>query len=273
VKNLIYILLTFFLFIFSTYSQQKDSLIQLYPGLGDTINLFDREYFNLYKNIEGFQKASLYVRHNSRLISRLTLDIYGDLIDTIFIQPISILEKVQADINKIVDENEKRTKIKANTLLTLEDDRSINGQFNMFSQENIYFVLENDFIKEFQSTKFKIPVSKVDKINILGESKTWSYAGWGALIGLAVGGIIYFSKKDDITENPGIGGGGFKGIELFSTPILGGLIGLITGSISSTNDVIYKINSEYDLLKLKNYAKYYFRYDESVEELYREIEY
>ena len=106
-KNLIYILLTFFLFIFSTYSQQKDSLIQLYPGLGDTINLFDREYFNLYKNIEGFQKASLYVRDNSKLISRLRLDISGALVDTIFIQPISMLEKVQTDINKIISENEK----------------------------------------------------------------------------------------------------------------------------------------------------------------------
>jgi hypothetical protein len=271
-KNLIYILLTFFLFIFSTYSQQKDSLIQLYPGLGDTINLFDREYFNLYKNIEGFQKASLYVRDNSKLISRLRLDISGDLVDTIFIQPISMLEKVQTDINKIISENEKRTEIKANTLLTLEDDRSINGKLNMFSKVNLYFISENDVINEFQSTKFKIPVSKVDKINILGESKTWSYAGWGALIGLAVGGIIYFSTKDDITTNSGIGGGGFKGIEIISVPILGGLIGLITGSISSTDDVIYKINSEYDLLRLKNYAKYYFGYDEVIEEEYISLE-
>ena len=47
-KKLIYMLLTFVLFISSAYSQERDSLIQLYPGIGDTICLFDREFFNLY---------------------------------------------------------------------------------------------------------------------------------------------------------------------------------------------------------------------------------
>ena len=59
---------------------------------------------------------------------------------------------------------------------------------------------------------------------------------------------------------------------MISTPILGGLIGLIIGAAASTNDEVYKINSEYDLLKLKDYAKYYFRYDESVDEKYLELE-
>ena len=118
----------------------------------------------------------------------------------------------------------------------------------------------------------KIPVSNVNQINILGKNKTWSYAGWGALIGLVVGGISYFSTNENNSTNNSIDGGGFNDAEIITAPIFGGLIGLIIGAVTSTNDEVYNINSEYDLLKLKDYAKYYFQYDKSVEEKYVELE-
>ncbi len=49
-KKIIYKLLTFVLFVSSAYPQQKDSLIQLYPGLGDTLEFFDCDSFNCFKN-------------------------------------------------------------------------------------------------------------------------------------------------------------------------------------------------------------------------------
>ena len=64
-KILIYKLLTFVLFISSAYSQQKDSLIQLYPGLGDTLELFNRDYFELFQNIDGFEYATFYIKRMS----------------------------------------------------------------------------------------------------------------------------------------------------------------------------------------------------------------
>ena len=166
-KKIIYALLTFILFSSSAYSQEKDSLIQLYPGLGDTIDLFDREFFNLYSDIDGFQKASLFIRDNSKLVSRLQLDISTELVDTAFIQPLSILEKVRTDISKIDKENNKRLKIEADVLLSLNDSRSISGRLSMYSKNYLYFIAENEVgIKVPQSNTLKVPVSNVNQNTI-----------------------------------------------------------------------------------------------------------
>ena len=267
------LLLSLTLFTSVILSQERDSLIQLYPGIGDTIDLFDREFFNLYSDIDGYQKASLFIRDNSKLVSRLQLDISSELVDTAFIQPLSILKKVRTEISKIDKENDNRLKIEADVLISLNDSRSISGRLSMYSKNYLYLISENEVAINFpQSNTLKIPVSNVNQINMLGKNKTWSYAGWGALIGLVVGGISYFSTNENNSTNTSIDGGGFNDAEIITAPIFGGLIGLIIGGASSTNDEVYRIDSEYDLLKLKDYAKYYFQYDESVEKIYVELE-
>ena len=264
-KKIIYLLLVFNLFFASAYSQEKDSLIQLYPGLGDTIDLFDREFFDLYSNVEGFQEASLYIRGKDKLVSRLKLQVSRGIVDTIIINSLSSLEIVRLNISKLDEENNKKSGIERDVIVGFKDERQIEGQLYMFSKSNLYLFSENNNENNIsQSQYLMIPTLNVNEVNILGQNKTWSQAGWGALIGLAIGGISYFSTENN-SKN-------LRGIELISTPILGGLIGLIIGAAASTNDEVYKINSEYDLLKLKDYAKYYFRYDESVDEKYLELE-
>jgi len=272
-KSIIYILISLTILASTSFPQEKDSLIQLYPGLGDTLELLDREFFNLYSNIEGFQEASLYIRDNNKLISRLKLKISNEIIDTTFIQPLAILEKVRLDIAKLENENSKKLGIKADAIVGLKDEKLIKGRLIMFSKSNLYLISENeDENKILQSDALKIQLSNVNQINVLGQNNTWSYAGWGVLIGFAVGGIAYLSSKEDNSTSPGIGGFGLRGLELISTPILGGLVGLLIGSGSSSDDEIIQIESQSDVMKLKDYAKYYFRYDEALEEKYVEIE-
>jgi len=264
-KKIIYLLLAFNLFIVSAYSQERDSLVQLYAGIGDTIDLFNREFFDLYSNVEGFQDASLYIRGKDKLVSRLELQVSRGIVDTIIINSLSSLEIVRLNISKLDEENNKKSGIERDVIVGFKDERQIEGQLNMFSKSNLYLFSENNNENNIsQSQYLMIPTLNVNEVNILGQNKTWSQAGWGALIGLAIGGISYFSTENN-SKN-------LRGIELISTPILGGLIGLIIGAAASTNDEVYKINSEYDLLKLKDYAKYYFRYDESVDEKYLELE-
>jgi hypothetical protein len=271
-SKIFYLLLAVTFVSLPLHPQEKDSLIQLYPGLGNTIDLFDREFFNLYSNIEGFQEASLYIRNNNKLISRLKLKISNEIIDTTFIQPLAILDKVRLNIAKLDNENNKKLGIETDAIVSLKDERLIKGRLSMFSKSNLYLISENeDENKILQSDALKIRLSNVNQINVLGQTRTWSYAGWGALIGLAFGGLVFLTSKEDNSTSPGIGGFGTRGLELISGPILGGLVGLIIGSGSSTDDEIIQIESQYDFLKLKDYAKYYFRYDESVEQEYTSI--
>ncbi len=44
----------------NSFSQEQDSLIQLYPGIGDTLNIFDRNYFKFYPQFDGFEFAVYY---------------------------------------------------------------------------------------------------------------------------------------------------------------------------------------------------------------------
>lgn len=71
-KNLIFVLIVVILLSVQVNSQEQDSLIQLYPGLGDTLEFFDREYFQLFQNIEGFEYAVFYIRDNKELVSKVT---------------------------------------------------------------------------------------------------------------------------------------------------------------------------------------------------------
>ena len=47
-KNLIFVFIAVILQSNQVSSQEQDSLIQLRPGIGDTLNIFDRYYFKFY---------------------------------------------------------------------------------------------------------------------------------------------------------------------------------------------------------------------------------
>ena len=66
-KKIIYVFLILLFFASKHLPQEKDSLIQLYPGLGDTLDHFDRNYFELLQNIEGFKCATFYLRNDKHL--------------------------------------------------------------------------------------------------------------------------------------------------------------------------------------------------------------
>ena len=84
-----------------SFAQTHDSLIQLYPGIGDTIFSFDREYFELFQTIDGFEYAVFYIRRDESLVSKVSYTSDGILKDTIFKQPLSALDNARKSIDKI----------------------------------------------------------------------------------------------------------------------------------------------------------------------------
>ena len=197
-KCIIFFIISFILSTLYLHPQQRDSLIQIYPGLGDTIDLFDREFFNLYPNVEGFQEVSLFLRDNDKIVSKLKLKISNKIADSIVVNSLMALKMVRLSIAKLDDENNKKPELEA--IINLKDEKSIEEQLVMFSKNDLYLISENNVGSEIsQSNALKIPALNVNEINILGQNKTWSHAGWGALVGLAIGGILGFASGDDET--------------------------------------------------------------------------
>ena len=248
---LIYIII---ILLIDIQAQEKDSLIQLYPGLGDTVDHFDAKYFKLFQNIDGFEQAVFYIRKDQRLVSKVTYSENGLIKDTTFVQLLSALEDVRKKIGEIEKENEKKYESPREFLIETKNGTKYICEIEMFSKTMIYCNASNN-------SKFKIDHTDIETLTLTGETNTWSCMGYGALIGLGIGLIGAVASNEGYAL-------------IFGTPIvtiLGGIVGLITGIFTSTGDEVYPIDYQNDLIQLKPFVKYYFRYDESVEKQYVEV--
>ena len=123
-------------------------------------------------------------------------------------------------------------------------------------------VTSNNISLKNKSIKNNITVIEKDSINkvfIHGESDVLSGLGYGALTGASIGVIFGYAF--------GIGGDKTKGFNPISLPaggqsalilgagygLIGGLIGLVLGIISSTSEEIIEIKSDDDYYKLMKY--------------------
>jgi len=245
-------------------SQERDSLIQLYPGLGDTVDSFNASYFELFQNIEGFEHAVFYIRDNKRLVSKVTYSENGKTNDTTFIQLLSALDNARKKIAEIEKENEKKYESPREFIIETKNGTNYVCEIEMFSKTMIYCNTSNN-------SKFKIDYMDIETLTLVGETNTWSCMGYGALVGLGIGliGAIASSQGED---SGGFGSGAQYVIGIPLVTVVGGISGLIFGLASSTGDELLLMDYQEDLQQLKDYAKYYFKYDESLEEQYFEIQ-
>ncbi len=247
----------------NSIAQTRDSLIQLFPGIGDTVYSFDREYFELFQQMDGFEYAVFYIRDNKELISKVTFKSESMFKDTFFIENLSVLENVRSAIKKIDAENYKYLNSPSDVIILTKDENKYKGLLEMFSEENLY-LLSN----EHPDYRYKIPVSRVDKIIISGESKALSTMGWGALIGLGIGvaiGLAIGDEEDFFSRE------GLAIIFGVGLSLIGAIFGLIAGLAGSESDQEIQIEQDNDILPLKSIAYYYFIYDEGIENNYPEI--
>jgi len=138
----------------------------------------------------------------------------------------------------------------AEVTLSLNDGTRIYGELLSVRDSTLIICTEYSAAEEELARGvypiFSIKGQEIQKITVEGESKFWASAGYGALIGAAVGAVGGFASGDDES--------GFfrftaedKALGLsccFST--IGAIIGGIVGAGNSTDEVIIHLPPEYD---------------------------
>ncbi len=105
---ILYLISSIFLLSTNIPAQEKDSLIQLYSGIGDTIDFIDREIFGFYPDIDEYKYAQLFNRDREFLVSKITYLDDGILRDTLIIEDYHQLYFLRQNVSKIIMENDKK---------------------------------------------------------------------------------------------------------------------------------------------------------------------
>jgi len=265
-KKLIYMLLTFVVFISFPYSQERDSLIQLYSGIGDTIDFIDREIFDLYPDIEGYKYAQLFSRDKKFLISNINYSNGGRLCDTILVEDISTFYNMRFQLSQFVVENEKEFASPNDAFVLTNTGNKFYGKLKMFSKRYLYLNSDFNYLTGNSSGfDYKTPLSQVDSIQIAIKPNVGPYVGYGALGGFALGLIAGIATFNDDA-------GADKEIKWLAASAIGAaaglLIGWLIGESLPPDFVNIRFSTPYDVIKLKDYSAYYFQYDKTLEEKY-----
>lgn len=100
------------------YSQVNSQQVVISPFIGDTLDRVEREYFGLFPDIKGFQKAVWYLNSDSSLTVTVKIREEDKFIDTTFVSSHSISKlrrRIDGIIGKdLIDEKVKSMEIKTN---------------------------------------------------------------------------------------------------------------------------------------------------------------
>jgi hypothetical protein len=236
-------------------AQMRDSLIQLTLQIGDTISLSERNYYDLFPNIQGFEYAMIYIRDDTIAVSRITyLSEYGESIDTAFTNNVNYIGNLRAYIKQV--DNEELVDSKS-VIVTTRDGVVIKGMLKSINQNYIIIIpdlLDDNKITGVNDNSMTLTSYKTQSIFIEGES--YAFKGWliGTLTGATIGGLIGLTTEDTQShpcflctrEETTIGLGLLLGG-------LGGTIGLVAGILSSTEDKTIEVDEVNGFVKLKDY--------------------
>ena len=269
-NRIIYILISSAILTSSILPQERDSLIQLYSGIGDTIDFIDREIFGFYPDIDEYKYAKLFNRDREFLVSKITYLDDGILRDTLIIEDYHQLYFLRQNVSKIIMENDKKLNSPLDASVFTNTGSQYDGKFEMFSKKHLYLNSDFNFLTGNSSRfDYKTPFSHVDSIQIALKPNVGPYAGYGALGGFALGFIAGIASFNDDW-------GAKKEVKWLVTGAIGAgagfLIGWLIGESLPPDILTIKFNSPYDVIKLKDYSAYYFQYDKSFEEKYVELE-
>ena len=268
-KKIIFILLTTILLGSQLQSQQRDSLIQLYSGIGDTIDYVDREIFELYPNIDGYEYAQLYSRDKKFLVSKIICSNTAMPYDTVLIENITRLSDMRGKLSLFIVENDKRFNSPPEAFISTASGNSYEGKLDMFGKRFLFLTSNTNYVSgENPSFKFKTPIAKVDSVMIGMKKNMFPYVGGGALLGLLSGFLIGTATFEDDM-------GADKEVKWAVSGAIGALVGTLLGWLigeSIPNDYLtIRFNTPDDVIKLKGYAAYDFQYNKSSKEEYDEV--
>jgi hypothetical protein len=245
-------------------SQEQDSLIEIYPGIGYSMDLDEMNETGLLnlKRFSTFVDAKYFIRDDSLLIVKVAyLDESSKTKDSVLLFNKSIVGNIRASIHQIkLDKAQNPDQYQQVTVMTNNGDHYY--CVIEYADQNTLTILnkEFDYTSSALSETKRITLLKaeINKVMINGESYVMNGLLIGTLTGFLTGAIIGYADGDDppsqwlfhmTAGEKAI----FSGIALGA---IGMVAGLIVGLTATTYDEEIIVNEEYDLTELNEYAIY-----------------
>ncbi len=233
-----------------SFSQDRDSLVQFSPSIGDTMDYAEMKKvnFNFFERLNEFQQAVFYLRNDTILVAKAVyLDTLGDKADSTIIFKSESYGKLRASIRQT--ELEEVSKILDGRRVNIFSKNGLLSDVVIGSADEELLTLIIPEIK-YDENKFpiinRIRISKndIDGVIVLGSSNIVSGLGYGFAAGFVIGALAGSSSK-------------MEGLFVVSGAIIGAggaLVGLIIGAASSDYEENILITDDYDLRELEKYA-------------------
>ena len=262
-----FILILFFLnnfFSVFVVAQIHHKPIRISPEIGDTIDLAERNYYNLFPEFKDFKCAVFYISADSTsAISRITyISERGMQTDTLINYLVDYIGNLKSSIRQInIERFDNYDSIDKITITRL-DGNKYEGKL-LAVQDSSFLVCPNTISNvgtlNFIKTYVKLNSQEVE--SVLLEFGYWSEAGvaasYGGILGLVIGGYIGGNQPvgpnqiyGDLSKMSNTVGGALLGM------LAGASVGFVVGLLIATPDEKIEISSANDIAKLKKYLVY-----------------
>jgi len=250
-----------------TCAQSDSSPFIVSSFIGDTLSLSERNYYQLFPRIEGFQWAVFYLNPDSTLNAEVRFTKNEVLKDTL-IEKYKSLKTLNYHIyardalekglpletfNYQISGYQKGAEVSA----YMNDGREISGELLSVKESSI-LILKPDCDENLNNLDCVIhrKASEIDKLIIKGNSNVGWGIGLGLLASLVAAAFIYSSNYDSNSWLAGV-----AAYNKSKTPVILSSIGLITlgttvGILTSTPDKTIEPFSENDIVGLSSYSRF-----------------
>jgi hypothetical protein len=237
------------------YTQDEQKSIIVSPLIGDTLTIEERNYYNLFPKMDGFQWAVFYINPDSSLRAKVT---YIEDIDykEYILKRYRTLESFQEYLYEVkntkIDRNENGIEVVAQ----LNNGNEISGNLLSIRGTSLLVyspewgmdddVLNIDYISNVKQ-------NEIQKLTIVGKSNVLKGMGIGLLVGIGVGALVGVAANSGGT---GLAKGLAAGAAGLGVGVVCFLVGTIVGITSSTPDEVIEPFSGYDIKGLSIYSRY-----------------
>jgi hypothetical protein len=233
------------------FAQINISPIRISPELGDTIDSSERNYYNLFTEINDFQYAMIYQVDSITIAKINFINDRGMIKDTIINHAKEYAGNLKAYIRQINAERLDNYNSVNKITVTKLGGNKFSGK--LLAVQDSSFIICPDSISSpstfiFLKTYSRLNTEELKSVFIESDSKPdviWG-AFIGSIIGLAVGVVVGSNETDSYYISPEFGFG------IIGT-FFGALAGAGVGYLISPADQTIKINSAADLELLKEY--------------------
>jgi hypothetical protein len=235
--------------------------------IGDTLSLEERDHYQLFPQVEGFQSAVFYLNADSTLNAEVYYYEDGTLTDTL-IQNYRTLKNLNYHIyardaleNGIpANAFEYKATLNnkgANVSVYIKDEYEVSGELLSVREKSLLLLnpgCDERLLKPECINNIK--TSEIDKLTIKGNSNVVLGVSLGLLASVVVGAIIYQSnyKSSSTRWGPPINEEAVVSIGVATAGCI--IIGTAIGILTSTPDEDIKIYSEKDIRGLRSYSRY-----------------